>query len=96
MKQDAPCESCKGRPPQLTEDNVRFLRIWNLVSNSFFYVSTMENVIPVGMNWTNVESIFRLSHVKASRMLIKRIMVAERLTIERANNAINEVKKNDK
>lgn len=95
MNQDVPCQTCEGRPPQLNDDNIRFLRIWNLVSNSFFYVSTMESVVPTGMNWTNVESILRLSRIKASRMLIRRIMVAERLTIERANEA-NEVKRNDK
>lgn len=96
MKQDAPCEMCEGRPPQLNIDNLKFMRVWNLISNSFFYVSTMDAVIPTGINWANVEAVFRLNHIKASRALIRRIRIAEQLTIERANATNNEVKNNGK
>ena len=97
MNNECPCETCEGKPPQLSENNIKFMRVWNLISNSFFYISTMDNVIPSGLNWTNVESIFRLTRIKPTRLLIRRIRVAEQLTLERARmNAQNEVKKNGK
>ena len=82
------CETCEGRPPKLSEENIRFMGVWNLLENSFYYVSTMEKVIPTGLNWVNVEAILKLFHIRPTRLLIKRIKLAETLVIKQANESL--------
>lgn len=82
------CETCEGRPPKLLESNVQFMHVWDLVSNSFNYASTMETVFPTCLNWSNVEVLLRMFHIKPARPLIKRIRLAETLTIKRATDTL--------
>ena len=82
------CETCEGRPPTLNKENISFMGIWRLLENSFYYVSTMEKVIPTGLNWANVESILKLFHIRPTRLLVKRIKLAETLVIKHANESL--------
>lgn len=82
------CETCEGRPPKLLASNMQFMNVWNLINNSFNYTSTMENVFPTSLNWANVEVILRMFHIKPARSLIKRIRLAETLTIKRATDTL--------
>lgn len=88
LGQELQCETCSGRPPKLSEENIRFMGTWNLLENSFYYVSTMEKIIPTGLNWANVESILKLFHIRPTRLLIKRIKLAESLVIKQANESL--------
>lgn len=82
------CETCEGRPPKLNKENKRFMGVWNLLQNSFYYVGTMERIIPTGLNWANVETILRLFHIRSTRLLIKQIKLAETLVIKQANESL--------
>lgn len=87
------CDTCEGRPPELLDINKQFMQVWNLVSNSFYYASTMESVFPTGLNWANVEVVLRMFRIKQTRMLIKQIRLAETLTIKSARETLKNKEK---
>lgn len=62
--------------------NIDFLRFWNSVSRCFHFVGTMEGIYPVSLNWTDIETMARITHVKLTPRLLQKLSVAEQKTIE--------------
>lgn len=59
-----------------------FLKFWNVISRCFHYVGTMDGVYPVSLNWTDIETMARINHVKLNSVMISKLQIAETKTIE--------------
>ena len=81
-QQGCDCEHCPDCCPKPLENNVTFLAFWNKVSRCFHYVGTMDGVYPVSLNWVDVETMARLTRVKLNSKMLKKLSLAEEMTIK--------------
>ena len=55
---------------------------WNKVNRCFHYASTMDGIYPVSLNWTDVETMARLTRVNLNSKTLKKLSIAEEMTIQ--------------
>lgn len=55
---------------------------WNKISRCFHYVGTMDGIYPVSLNWVDVETMAKLTRVKLNSKMLKKLSVAEEMTIK--------------
>lgn len=84
-KKELNCEQCPDKCPAPLRGNVLFLRFWNSVSRCFHYVGTMDGIYPVSLNWTDVETMARINHVKLNSSMLAKLEIAQDKTIEECN-----------
>ena len=64
------------------QGNIPFFKLWNIAQRCFHYVGTMDGIYPASLNWSDIESIARINKIKLNRVLLNKLNVAERLSIE--------------
>lgn len=64
------------------QGNMSFFKLWNITQRCFHYVGTMDGIYPTALNWCDIESIARIHKIKLNRILLMKLKVAERLSIE--------------
>ena len=66
----------------MTYNNIYFFSVWNTLSKCFHFLGLEFGTIPTGINWTDMEALARLYGIKLGKSMLKRIMVAEEMTIK--------------
>ena len=68
------------------QGNIPFFKLWNIAQRCFHCVGTMEDIYPTALNWSDIESIARINKIKLNRILVNKLSVAERLSIEESHS----------
>ena len=84
-KKTLDCAQCPDCCPAPQGNNIVFLNFWQKVSRCWHYVGTMEGIYPVSLNWVDVETLARLNHIKLNSMMLAKLNIAERKSIEESN-----------